>query len=233
MKAHLQYLRYLLRHKWFVFQAGRMLGIPFLAALHDNSKFRPSEWFPYVASFYGKAGRTPEVRARFEHAWFLHQKRNKHHWQHWLLLPRGAACCSPNRPTYGDERLRTAYASQMVPPWEIDLVPQDDGGVKCVICGRHEAMPVDALTIPMPDNYRRELLADWIGVGKALGTSGVVDWYAANRHKMELHGETRAWIEDALALGLGEPRRTPEEEHALAERITRLEALRHQEQRSC
>ncbi len=148
LRPHVRYGIYLLRHKWYVFLAGWKLGIPVLAALHDNSKFRPSEWFSYVNSFYG-GERTPAIREAFDTAWLFHQKRNKHHWQFWLLV-------------------------------------QDEE---------------EAKVLPMPDRYRREMLADWIGVGRALGTSGVTDWYAANKHKMQLHAETRAWIEAQIEEG--------------------------------
>jgi hypothetical protein len=157
MTKHLRYAKYIFRHKWFVFVAGCKLGVPFLAALHDNSKFRPSEWIPYVNFFYGK--KAVQVRdstgyykptgtgnAAFDYAWLLHQKRNKHHWQWWTL-------------------------------------PEDEGGLK---------------VLPMPDKYRREMLADWIGAGRAQNTPGVKGWYAANKHKMTLHPETRAWIEAQL-----------------------------------
>lgn len=85
MMPHLRYLRYVVRHKWFVFLACCAHGIPLAGITHDLSKFRPDEWFAYVASFYGKAGRTPEVRAAFDRAWLFHQHRNPHHWQHWVL----------------------------------------------------------------------------------------------------------------------------------------------------
>jgi hypothetical protein len=50
----------------------------------------------------------------------------------------------------------------------------------------------------MPDKYRREMLADWRGAGRALGKPDTQAWYAANRDKMKLHPETRAWIEQQL-----------------------------------
>lgn len=100
MKAHWKYLKYVVRHKWFVYIAGRHLGVSFWRLLkHDWHKFLPSEWFPYVAYFYGPTvamkdtepddyrywcARGP-VMADFDHAWNLHQKRADHHWQFWVL----------------------------------------------------------------------------------------------------------------------------------------------------
>jgi hypothetical protein len=69
--------------------------------VHDWSKFRPSEFLPYARYFYGDyplyselpaglkyilTGRFREdVEREFDHAWLLHQKRNRHHWQFWIL----------------------------------------------------------------------------------------------------------------------------------------------------
>lgn len=97
MKAHLQYLRYVLRHKWFVLMAG--LGeVPIWRLIfHDWTKFLPVEWNPYVAFFYGHGMTRGQAAAldynfpvdnatelAFEYAWNHHQNHNDHHWQHWL-----------------------------------------------------------------------------------------------------------------------------------------------------
>jgi len=68
--------------------------------MHDLSKFLPDEFLPYANYFYGKRGK--EVREnrkksggyykpyqtgdeKFDFAWLKHQKRNRHHWQWWIL----------------------------------------------------------------------------------------------------------------------------------------------------
>lgn len=43
--SHVRYGIYLARHKFWVFWYSIGLGVPLLGLLHDNSKFRPSEWF--------------------------------------------------------------------------------------------------------------------------------------------------------------------------------------------
>lgn len=87
MKAHLAYLKYVLRHKWFVYRAGRAFGVSFWRLLkHDWHKFLPSEWGPYVRTFYAPDGSKQYVESpEFAYAWNLHQKRADHHWQHWLV----------------------------------------------------------------------------------------------------------------------------------------------------
>lgn len=151
---HLKYLKYLIRHRWFVFVECCKMGIPWLGIIHDWSKFWPSEWFPYVEFFYGESAKkrrdetgyykpTDTGDAAFDFAWLLHQKRNKHHWQWWIL-------------------------------------PEDEGGFK---------------VLSMPLKYRREMLADWRGAGKAQGTTDTRAWYQKHRDKMQLSAEARAWIE--------------------------------------
>lgn len=148
IKRHWKYLSYVMRHKWFVFQACLELRVPlFIAIFHDWDKFMPDEWIPYVNAFYDKNGNKQYKEfPAFSVAWNAHQKRNKHHWQYWLLT------------------------------WD-----------------RGETEP-----LPMPDVYRREMLADWRGAGKALGFPNTIEWYAKNHDKMKLHPETRKWIEDQL-----------------------------------
>lgn len=114
MKAHWQYLKYVLRHKWYVFLWCCRYGIPLAGIVHDLSKFHPREWFPYVDYFYG--GEWPEqhygdargwfgdkytkgwVRDRFDAAWNHHQKRNPHHWQYWVLREDSGATKALDMP---------------------------------------------------------------------------------------------------------------------------------------
>ena len=88
MKKHLRYLRYVLIHKFWCLVYCWEMGLYWRGVTHDLSKFRPSEWFPYVNSFYGPwtyEGRPWIVVFRFDVAWLEHQHRNDHHWQHWIL----------------------------------------------------------------------------------------------------------------------------------------------------
>lgn len=109
---HLRYLSYVLRHRWFVFVECCKLGIVWRGAIHDLSKFLPSEWFPYVEFFEGPNGVkaegkvAPDVRAAFDAAWLHHQHRNKHHWQYWRLHKEdGGTKLIPMPPVYVKEML--------------------------------------------------------------------------------------------------------------------------------
>lgn len=112
MRGHLAYLKYLMRHKWFVFVACRQLGVPLWRAIvHDWSKFLPSEWGPYVHTFYAPNGRKKayEETPAFKQAWNGHQKRNKHHWQYWLL--------TFDRGNTEALEMPATYAIEMVADW--------------------------------------------------------------------------------------------------------------------
>lgn len=88
LKRNLEYARYIVRHKWFVFQAGRITKAPLWRLLiHDWSKLTPSEWPQYRDHFYPP---TQTLAARlnslphYHAAWQSHLRRNGHHWQYWV-----------------------------------------------------------------------------------------------------------------------------------------------------
>ena len=56
----------------------------------------------------------------------------------------------------------------------------------------------ELMPLPMPDCYRREMLADWIGAGRALGSPDTAGWYEKNKDKMLLFPDTRQWVEQQL-----------------------------------
>jgi hypothetical protein len=100
---YLNYLKYLLKHKWYVSIECFKQGLIWRGLMHDLSKFLPSEFIPYANFFYDKNGKSKTIRdktghykaidtgdAKFDWAWFTHQKRNKHHWQFWILSANGS-----------------------------------------------------------------------------------------------------------------------------------------------
>lgn len=96
-RRHLAYLNYVIRHKYYVFQAGLITGARVWDLIvHDLSKFRPSEWVAYSRTFYTETGLSCCVEdSEFDQAWLKHQHRNPHHWQHWVLLGDDAGMGSP------------------------------------------------------------------------------------------------------------------------------------------
>lgn len=123
MKAdYIAYTKYVVRHKWYVFLECCKLGIPLRGILHDLSKFLPSEFFPYAIYFNGKEQKGENSFAKagykkpkntsddFDLAWLLHQKRNKHHWQWWVLLEDEGSPDALEMPL--------KYAKEMIADWK-------------------------------------------------------------------------------------------------------------------
>lgn len=52
---------------------------------HDESKYRSDEFDAYCNYFYPSENNKKDSKA-FDEAWLLHQKRNPHHWQYWILI---------------------------------------------------------------------------------------------------------------------------------------------------
>ena len=137
IRRHISYAKYLLRHKWFVTVECFRHGLIWRGLVHDLSKFRPSEWFPYARYFYAPNGKSYQAAKRdktgyykptdtgdaaFDFAWLLHQKRNRHHWQ-WWMLPEddGGVKVIPMRLKYVKEMIcdwKGAGRAQGVENWQ-------------------------------------------------------------------------------------------------------------------
>lgn len=55
---------------------------------HDYSKYFAKEFEPYRKHFYPVEGEEID-KAGYDYSWNLHQKRNPHHWQYWVLIRDG------------------------------------------------------------------------------------------------------------------------------------------------
>lgn len=90
---HIKYAKYIFWHKWYVMIECFKEGLIWRGLMHDFSKLLPSEWMPYANFFSKKQPRdktgyykpTDTGDKEFDFAWLLHQKRNRHHWQWWIL----------------------------------------------------------------------------------------------------------------------------------------------------
>lgn len=117
MKAHWVYLKYVLRHKWFVLKACQELKVSWWQALtHDLSKFLPLEWGGYVYSYYFEDGskkkkeeRTWWEKSCFDKAWLRHLQSNPHHWEYWCLVG--------NKGKVRPLRMPYRYIEEMVADW--------------------------------------------------------------------------------------------------------------------
>lgn len=160
MNKHWKYLKYLIRHKYYVFVAGRKLKVSLWRLLiHDWTKFLPCEWFPYVEFFYGTceygccskqtvAKLCPQAKENFDKAFLHHLHLNKHHWQYWIIF-------------------------------------KDDASVN---------------SLEIPYKYLHEMVADWLGAGKAI--TGKWDdihrWYNENKTTIIMATDSRLAVEALL-----------------------------------
>ena len=111
MRRYIAYVKYVFKHKLYVYQFARQLGLGFWqSAIHDLSKFRPDEFIPYARNFYAPDGtKQYSDLPEYSVAWLKHIHRNPHHWQHWLL----------NWDKGGSTPLKMPekYAKEMVADW--------------------------------------------------------------------------------------------------------------------
>ena len=83
MKAHWTYLKYVLRHKWFVLIECWKEGLIWQGIAHDMSKFSRAEWNAYVDKFFRDKFPSSVVDTQFKMAWQHHFMNNPHHWDYW------------------------------------------------------------------------------------------------------------------------------------------------------
>ncbi len=108
MRRHLATLRYLMRHKGYVFVECLKLGVPiWIAISHDWDKFLPHGWFAFARAYFAPDG-TPQrkLSPALTQARMIHQRRNKHHWQFWVFIGDcGEIECLPIPSVYRREML--------------------------------------------------------------------------------------------------------------------------------
>jgi hypothetical protein len=69
--------------------------------------------------------------------------------------------------------------------WQHWMLRNDDGRQKLVL---------------MPDHFVREMVADWMGAGRAItGKWEAAQWYQKNRDIIQLPGQTRQFVERLLS----------------------------------
>lgn len=85
---YLKYLKYLLKHKYFVLIECFKEGLYWQGLIHDLSKFSLDEFLAYSWSFYAtdkeKKGINFRIERYFKYSWLHHQHKNKHHWNYWV-----------------------------------------------------------------------------------------------------------------------------------------------------
>lgn len=122
------------------------------------------------------------------------------HWQYWLLTQD-----QPNPqmiPTSHDGGMThlyitASYSGQVAAViYDERIKDVTDFGAREELLKQLRQVPV---ALPMPDADRKEMLADWIGAGKAQGNPYVWEWYEKNRDNINLHFDTFWWVRTELS----------------------------------
>lgn len=193
---HLAFLKSLLRHKWFTLLECRRLGILRLGIIHDWTKFTPSEWGPYVQWFYGE-------RVAIECS-LPHERGNKRGdsliafepGEDGLVIPHHFVVMSYDSELEIAECLPWSAKEAFDVAWNHHQKSNKHHWQFWVLIGGQDS----TRCLPMPDRYRREMLADWRGAGRAYGNPDTKGWYLKNKDKIQLHDDTREWIEEQLGV---------------------------------
>lgn len=200
LSAHWKYLRYVCRHKYYVYLACRELRVSFWQSIvHDFSKFRSSEWIAYANYFYGGPKTGDTVYCVFDNTGYYAtvvetvtiNKKIEYRVQS-IETSDSAVLRRPFivTPEEIEERIEAKRAFDIAwnhhqkrnpHHWQYWLLVRDDG-------------TKDALRMPI--RYAREMVADWVGAGRAItGKIEVWAWYEKNRDKIILEHETCVRVE--------------------------------------
>ena len=109
----LKYAWLTIKHKYFVFLAGRKTKVCLWDLLtHDLSKLTPAELPHYGRQFFGDKSDP----YGFIMCWLHHQNRNRHHWEY--FIPRtGHNRCTPPYPDGVPVPMPERYVREMVADW--------------------------------------------------------------------------------------------------------------------
>lgn len=194
MLWHIRYLWYVLRHKWFVLIGCLKFDVSLWhAIIHDWTKFQPIEWRGYIQQFrasYGKNWYDTKDTPLYDIAWQRHWQHNPHHWEYWHVPSKRfiagdyVFCIADNAPFHG-------Y-----------IIEVRDNGSYAINTGNRveyfHTWEVLDLILPMPEQYAREMVADWYGAGNAQGKPDIKAWYDASKHRRFLHPDTEQFVESLL-----------------------------------
>lgn len=176
MMPSLRFLHATIVHKWHVYCAGRRLGVGrWQLLIHDLSKFRPREFVPYGKFFYAAPGAD------------------------WLKSS------IDNRAKAGLSRAWLDHIQRNPHHWQHWVLINGASVVATKkITSNGVTVEAPALeALPMPRKYVREMLADWMGAGRAYQgeypkSISEWKWWQENKDQMILHPSSKMWLSDAV-----------------------------------
>lgn len=169
--SHVRYLCYLLRHKWFVFAAGLQTGAPLWRLIVHD-------WSKFTPAEWG-----PYVAYFYGPELFAVYGDARHY-----PGAMGPLEVERKKAERQDAFDRAWLHHQHWNPhhWQHWILREDSG---------------DQKLLEMPEHFIREMVADWMGAGRAItGQWDARDWYLKNRAVIELAPATRALTEQLLCI---------------------------------
>lgn len=169
-RMHLTYLRYVLVHKWRVLWCGLRLDVPLWQLLTHDMSKFSHEEWGPYARWFHTTA--PDGRAWRE----VYVEMRRDHpgcvSEPWLSVRNLKADFDA---AWAHHKLNSIHHWEC---WSDNLNTQ----------------------IKMPDEYAREMVADWTAAGMDKGFLDVHKWYALNYNRIRLHTDTRVLVERLLAL---------------------------------
>lgn len=71
-----------------IYDQSKILTINNLIETHDKSKFNDNEFKGYCQYFYPTEDYEKREKC-FQYSWNVHQKKNPHHWEYWIIYENG------------------------------------------------------------------------------------------------------------------------------------------------
>lgn len=201
MRKHWQYLKYIIRHKWYVFLACRKLKVPlWQSIIHDWSKFLPNEWFAFVHYFHGnpKIGDIVMVncidgfggKAKIlkddgdSGSKYFVRMLDEEMGEKQEFRAHDIEINNLNISLENFDQAWNRHQKRNKHHWQYWVLIYDDGSIH---------------PLPMPDRYIREMVADWVGAGRAItGKIDVAYWYWKNQSSMKLSLVTRSKVQSLV-----------------------------------
>lgn len=86
MNKYWGHFKMITKHKYYVFKACLVAGIPVRGLVHDNSKYSRKEFFEYAKYYNGKGSPVNQCKKEkgYCEGWQHHKGHNPHHWHYWV-----------------------------------------------------------------------------------------------------------------------------------------------------
>jgi hypothetical protein len=180
MNKHLKYLKYVVKHKYYVARECFKEGLYWRGIVHDWTKLTPKEWIPYTEYFYGEK-RNDLKHWRLKTLEELEEDRKRSRELKAKLIPK---LQEEIEIDFNKAWLHHIHLNDH--HWNHWLLQQDSGELRA---------------LEMPDVCIKEMIADWRGANKAIFQTYHPNeeynpilsrtWYIENYRNIKLHINTR------------------------------------------